>query len=231
MISGILKKAPLLHLGCESCSGGKEEEALAASVLEKLGVRFEQRDLSCGCSALDWGDPAKFEAVREEAEKVLREHKSVIVGCGRCFHNLTTNYSIQAKHISQVILSNIPKNMEERGDVFYHDPCYLSRYQDLTLEPRKVLEALGYSVKEFPKNGVKTVCCGGYTVFPALRVKAAELRLSAIPLSTVSSACPNCTRNFKEYVNSKQRDLNKVNSKTYVVKSFLELVDAAVSGI
>jgi len=44
--------------------------------------------------------------------------------------------------------------------VTYHDPCYLARYNRVTEAPRRLLGALGCTVKEMPRNKDNTFCCG-----------------------------------------------------------------------
>lgn len=44
--------------------------------------------------------------------------------------------------------------------VTYHDPCYLARYNQVLEAPRRVLAALGCTLKEMPRNRSNTFCCG-----------------------------------------------------------------------
>jgi Fe-S oxidoreductase len=44
--------------------------------------------------------------------------------------------------------------------VTYHDPCYLARYNRITDAPRQLMQLLGTTLVEMPRNGVNTFCCG-----------------------------------------------------------------------
>ncbi len=42
----------------------------------------------------------------------------------------------------------------------YHDPCYLGRYNGGYAAPRKLIERLGISLIEMPRNRENSFCCG-----------------------------------------------------------------------
>jgi Fe-S oxidoreductase len=44
--------------------------------------------------------------------------------------------------------------------VTYHDPCYLARYNGEIEAPRQVMRALGLDLRDMPRCGANTFCCG-----------------------------------------------------------------------
>jgi len=208
-------------MGCDEC--GRDEAYLAVKVLKKLGVKAEVRDFHCGCDFFGTDEERIKELVKAN-ERVLDDCQMVIVGCGRCYHVIKKYYSIKSKHIAVVIhdrLKDMHHEFAGHGDVLYHDPCYLSRFEHIVDSPREILSILGYNVREFKNNKEKTDCCGDYSTIQSLRGRAAEIRLAQAPKGAlITAACPKCTRNFA--------DFNKLNSKI-TVKPFLELVDEALN--
>ncbi|MBN2517209.1 MAG: (Fe-S)-binding protein [Candidatus Altiarchaeota archaeon] len=225
ILDDLFKSKALLHMGCGSCSGGHEELAAAERVLTKLRIPFDTREFDCGCSSFAQGDDNEIMKAVEEASGLLGTKKYVIVGCGRCFYLLKHYHKAPVRHISQVISERLVAmqiSRAARGEVVYHDPCYLARYGKVIDEPREVLRALGYKVLEFGNNREDTDCCGDYTPFPALRLRMAGMRLEGSPKkkALITAACPTCTTNFE--------DFNKTSDKKFNIKSFLQLVDSAL---
>lgn len=209
-------------MGCTDC--GKEDAYLGVKVLNKMKVDVEVKDFSCGCEFYGT-DPEKIEHLKTQNQKLLNKYDDVVVGCARCFHVLKTHYpDKKVHHISQVIydrLKHTKRSFVGSGEVFYHDPCFLSRYEKVFDEPRKSLERLGYEVREFKNCRERTDCCGDYSPIRVMRERASELRLSQLPkIATVTAACPKCTQNFASF--------NKSNSKISV-RHYLELVDDALN--
>ena len=54
-------------------------------------------------------------------------------------------------------LSNLGKKQDSKENVTYHDPCHLKKSLDIADEPRRVIEASGYRLKEMDDSDT---CCG-----------------------------------------------------------------------
>lgn len=200
---------------------------MAKRVLSQLKVKYEIREFDCGCALFASGKREEMARTEAEALRTIGG-REVIVGCARCLYVLR-RHGIRARHISEVVLKRVAKcRNRDMGEVCYHDPCFLSRYLVITEEPREVLRLLGYKVLDFEKNRRQTQCCGGYT-YKALQRGASQALLETAPSQVVTSACTMCTANLKAILPAQIHgdSLNSQNSK--IVKTFLELVDSALT--
>lgn len=89
------------------------------------------------------------------------------------------------------------------GDVVYHDPCYLGRYQDVYQEPRAVVAKSGTLV-EAPRQRERSFCCGaggGLTFLgeeTGQRVNETRAReLVETGAATIGTGCPFCQTMFQ----------------------------------
>lgn len=220
-VMNLFRGKTLLHMGCKDC--GQDEAYLGVKVLNKLGVSVEAKEFQCGCEYYGT-DNERIGAIVKENLKVMKGYGAVIVGCARCLETIKKNYNIQARHITEAIADQL-KDMDHKfigsGDVFYHDPCFLARYNGVTEAPREILKKLGYNLVEFKNNRERADCCGDYSPIQAMRERGAVLRLNQLKgEGVVTAACPKCAQNFTCF--------NKANSKI-TVKPFLELVDYALN--
>jgi Fe-S oxidoreductase len=91
------------------------------------------------------------------------------------------------------------------ASVTYHDPCRLARKSGVMQQPRDVLAALGYDVRETAASGRENYCCGGgcgeYVIkrSAGLRQKAFEIKrreFDATGADSVVAGCANCRINL-----------------------------------
>ena len=82
--------------------------------------------------------------------------------------------------------------------ITYHDSCYLSRHNDVKLEPRELVAAVGQPV-EMERRMERTFCCGagGAHMWMEERgkpINEARVReAAATGAETLAVACPFCT--------------------------------------
>jgi len=115
-------------------------------------------------------------------------------------------YDLEVQHLLEVVAqklkeTGIKPQYKERVKVVYHDPCQLSRYLELTDEPREIIKSIeGVELVEpDPEQcGKWSTCCGGgglEATHPELSerigVRRAE-ELLETGASVILSNCPAC---------------------------------------
>jgi Fe-S oxidoreductase len=97
------------------------------------------------------------------------------------------------------------------GVVTYHDPCYLSRYTEVTEPPREILRALGLTLVEMPRSRANSFCCGagggriwmGDTRAPGVPTAAEQRIAEALEIPGVGAfvvACPKDATMYRDAV-------------------------------
>lgn len=115
------------------------------------------------------------------------------------------------------------------GSLVYHDPCYLSRYQDDSAvdSPRELLRATGGRLVEAERHGRRSFCCGagGAQLFleesQGTRINHARSEeLLATGAKTVCVACPFCSTMLKDGLTDKgQAELPVLDVAQIVARS------------
>jgi Fe-S oxidoreductase len=96
-----------------------------------------------------------------------------------------------------------------KGNVTYHDPCYLGRYNKEYEAPRTVVQSLpGSTMVEMPRNRNTSLCCGGgggrmfMEETRGTRINQTRVQ-EAIDTGarTLAAACPFCMTMFEDGIN------------------------------
>ncbi|MFN7105328.1 MAG: heterodisulfide reductase-related iron-sulfur binding cluster, partial [Pyrobaculum sp.] len=111
--------------------------------------------------------------------------------------------------------------LRDGGDFVIHDPCYLARYNKVVKPQREVLAKLG-RLREPPRRGEKTFCCGAgggnywYDVVEEKRISHIRFEeLTSTGASTIVTLCPFCNAMLSDAARTKEsnvavRDLAEV---------------------
>lgn len=174
----IAGKPLFLWTGC--FQPGDEQKPRVLSCLVELlkGVEvpffIPEGTACCGDPARILGEEDLFQALAREQIKQIEASgaEQVLVHCPHCYTVLKDVYPLLGTRFSVIHTSELlqdlirEKKLQGRGfpnplSVVYHDPCFLSRYQELDDSPRSVLEALpGLDLREPPRSRKEGFCCG-----------------------------------------------------------------------
>lgn len=184
------------------------------SLLVDIGVDFKiMNELKCcGSPLLNAGISSDFEEVKKENLKLLRKNNitKIITNCPHCYDIFKNQYKVKVEHITQTLAANKHKLIiGSSEEVVYHDPCLLSRKNNIIKEPRAVLNKAGFLLSEPSRTKGKTFCCGAggglKQSSPKISNKIAKERLKQFELKKVIVSCPYCYVHLKENAkNSKE---------------------------
>ncbi|MDI5986793.1 (Fe-S)-binding protein [Halomonas sp. M4R5S39] len=185
-------------------------KVLRAAEVEFAVLGNEERD--SGDVARRLGDEATFQSLAKRNIATLAQYRfQRIVTCDpHSFHVLGNEYgelggNYEVRHHSTFIAElydagRLAFAPWKGGNVTYHDPCYLGRYNGEYEAPRNVLKALGIEVKEMERSGFRSRCCGGgggapITDIPGER-RIPDMRMNDVKetgAELVAVGCPQCT--------------------------------------
>jgi Fe-S oxidoreductase len=183
-----------------------------AKLLKHAGVDFAilgPRESCTGDPARRMGNEYVFQSFAEQNVKTLRESgvRKIVTGCPHCFNTLANEYpdfggDFRVVHHTELLASLV---REERlapaaGDreITYHDSCYLARHNDVQMEPRELVSAVGRPV-EMARSGRKTFCCGAGGAHMWMEERGKPINeerareATATGAETLAVACPFCT--------------------------------------
>lgn len=198
------------------CAGATDPAAVkttkaTAELLKKANVKFACLGREEACT----GDPARrvgeeflFQEKAMQNASVFERYgvKKVVTTCPHCMNSLKNEYGefgakLEVFHHSQLLQDLVSKGAllaakPQKGEVTFHDPCYLGRVNEESQAPRDILSN---EVAEPEHARHKTLCCGAgggrmwMEETPSQRPsnRRAE-ELIATGAKTVAVGCPFC---------------------------------------
>ncbi|MES1158083.1 MAG: (Fe-S)-binding protein [Haliangium ochraceum] len=261
----------LLWVGCAGAFDDriKKQTRALVEVMREGGVDFAVLGLEEGCT----GDPARragnemlyqMQAQQNVETMNAKKVKKVVTACPHCLHTIKNEYpqlggDFEVRHHTQLIRELVAAGKIEiedltktttadvptrTGQIAFHDPCYLGRWNGEYDAPRAVLDALpgGQDARiELGRAREHGFCCGagGGRMWMEEKIgtrvnhnRTDEILASGV--QTVATACPFCTIMLRDGVqdrNAAERvqvlNVSELVAKSMKRKRELEVADAA----
>ena len=198
------------------------------AILKAAQVSFAvlgQEEICNGDPARRLGNEYLFQTQAQQVVEKLRERsvRKVIASCPHCFNTMAREYpdlggDYEVIHHTQLLAQLLDQGRIELkeslsgGEITYHDPCYLGRWNGEYDAPRRVLQAIpGAKLVEMKRTRNEAMCCGAGggrlfieetrgTRINRVRVKQAE----ETGAGTAALACPFCATMFNEGISSQE---------------------------
>jgi Fe-S oxidoreductase/nitrate reductase gamma subunit len=226
------------------CAASFDERARAsaqstARLLQAAGVDFAilgPREACTGDPARRIGNEYVFQAYAEQNVATLDEQRvrKIVASCPHCFNTLANEYvdfggAYEVVHHSELLAELVREGRLSpvAGDreITYHDSCYLARHNDVRMEPRQLVAAVGKPV-EMERRGRKTFCCGAGGAHMwmeeggdrQINVERADEAL-ATGAETLAVACPFCTVMLDDGVRETGAEMRVADVATLLVEA------------
>jgi Fe-S oxidoreductase len=230
----------LLWVGCMGSFDSRSKEIIKsfvailqrAGMLNKVAILGDE-ETCCGDPARRLGEESRFQEIVLNNKQIFEKYnvKKIITICPHGYNVFKNEYPefgvrLEVYHHSQIIqrlISDGKISVKEGKEILtIHDPCYLARYNKVVEPQRKILIKLGV-VKEPPRRGEKTFCCGAgganywYDVPEEKRISHIRFEeLVATGASTIVTLCPFC--------NAMLSDAKRTKESAVAVKDIAEVV-------
>jgi Fe-S oxidoreductase len=221
------------------CAGAFEDRAkkttrAVAELLHMADVNYTVLGSEETCT----GDPARragneflFQMLAQQNVELLNSvfegrdllKRKVVVTCAHCFNTLANEYpelggQFDVVHHTQLLnrlvrekrLTPVAAIAE---DVTYHDPCYLGRHNKVYDAPRELVGASGATLREMPRHGDRSMCCGAggarmwmeEKIGKRINVERVDEALGTAP-SKIATGCPFCKVMLNDGLTARQND-------------------------
>ncbi|WP_032366888.1 (Fe-S)-binding protein [Rhodococcoides fascians] len=219
------------------CAGAYEDRAkkttkAVAELLATAGVKFMVlgADETCtGDSARRAGNEFLFqqlamqniETLNNVFDGVEQSKRKIVVTCAHCFNVLGNEYpqvggDYEVVHHTQLLNRLVRQKKlipvaSVSQDITYHDPCYLGRHNKVYDAPRELMAASGSNLKEMPRHGERSMCCGAggarmwmeENIGKRINIDRVDEALATNP-KKIATGCPFCRVMLTDGVTARQ---------------------------
>jgi Fe-S oxidoreductase len=219
------------------CAGAFEDRAkkttrAVAELLHIAGVKYAVLGSEEACT----GDPARragneflFQMLAQQNVEVLNgvfegmQTRKIVATCAHCFNTLANEYPelggrFEVVHHTQLLNRLVRERLlvpvaPVAEDVTYHDPCYLGRHNKVYEAPRELIGASGVSMREMPRHGDRSMCCGAggarmwmeERIGKRINVERVDEALGTAP-TKIATGCPFCRVMLSDGVTARQSE-------------------------
>ncbi|HEY5921636.1 MAG TPA: (Fe-S)-binding protein [Kofleriaceae bacterium] len=197
--------------GCDAIDKGTGDIAAALAVFERTGMDVKLVEAPQACAGYPLLAAGHRDLFRWHAGRVaaaMRGFRKVAINCSACLYAVRAQYAaegvtVRAEVVSLAeLLAPAANNLAcplNRKSVYYHDPCYHARYNNVIEQPRRALAQLA-ELREFSWAKTDTECCGGGGLLPKtmplIADQMSKRRLDEVKAAgggMVVTSCATCT--------------------------------------
>src|SRR6266498_2886502 len=216
----------LFFVGCAGAFDDRQKKVSRAivKILREAKVSFAilgDEETCTGDAARRLGNEYLFQLQAQSLTETLNGHgvKKILVQCPHCLNTLANELpqfggKYEVVHHAELVARLVadgrlsPGKAEGLGQVTFHDPCYLARWNGITEPPRDALRSAGAELTEMARNRREGFCCGAgggrFWLEEKLgtrvnRNRADEAVATLGPAGgVVATACPFCLTMMKD---------------------------------
>jgi Fe-S oxidoreductase len=230
----------LYWVGCAASfdERAKRSAESTAKLLQKAGVDFAilgPRESCTGDPARRMGNEYVFQSFAEQNVATLNEQgvTKIVASCPHCFNTLANEYgdfggNYEVVHHTELLAELVRDGKLEpkagAKKITYHDSCYLARHNDVRMEPRELVAAVGQPV-EMKRSGRQTFCCGAGGAHMWMEERGTPIseerarEAAATGAETLAVACPFCTVMLDDGVKGVGAELRVADVATLLAES------------
>lgn len=196
--------------GCDAIDKGPADIAASLAILERVGINAKLIDAPQACAGYPLLAAGHRDLFRWHAGRVatsLRGFRKIAINCSACLYAMRAQYPAEGVNLRTEVVSfaellapaasSLACSLTRRS-VYYHDPCYHARYNNVVEQPRRALSQL-VEVREFGWSKTDTECCGGGGLLPKtmpiIADQMAKRRLAEVQATgggMVVTSCATC---------------------------------------